>query len=189
MTNQKKRTRKAKTVAAKTFEQVVLEAFQATGELTGLGALADHCDETDRAEFATVLRAVMDGKTDPDAVRFFLANTNSIRNVGAPSLANWFTGAAHFADVEAWFDGLEDEGTAEVEWMVDEDADTSWMDEDEEPRELYGCIVRVRTEREDIEVESLWSIDLLRSPFHSDRDPYCRIVEAELKAELRARLA
>lgn len=64
-----------------------------------------------------------------------------------------------------------------AEWLVDDEADRSWMEADEDDgRTMYGCIVW----HEEGYNTSLWSIDLGAD----GDDDYKRLVEAELATEL-----
>jgi hypothetical protein len=85
-------------------------------------------------------------------------------------------GARKLARAEEW---LEEQNGYEVNWMEDDDADRSFLDDEESGREddgrvLYGCVVTLPDGRKD----SLWGIDL--GPEGSLSDPYCRVVKAEL---------
>jgi hypothetical protein len=82
-------------------------------------------------------------------------------------------------------------GAAAVEWQDDEIPYDPGLTSEEEARRLfetgkwtgpYGCRVRVATARLDDEEEtSLWGI--VTGP-EGERDPYRRVVEAELASEL-----
>lgn len=159
-----------------------LRAFLASGDVGNLLPLADFADETGRPDFAETVRRVISGDVDAGAVRFFLKHGSAYgsENLGA----SWLLGAVHYADIETWFDGMD----GVTEWEIDEDG------RDEEEGVMFGCVVGIQCGNGDDEThretESLWAIGLNGDPWDNprDRDPYCRVVEAELKSQLRARL-
>lgn len=79
--------------------------------------------------------------------------------------------AKALADAEAW---LHSQYEYSVQWVEDRDVDRSGIDHN---GPLWGCIVTV-----DGRDESLWGIDLGEN---GARDPYRRVVESELAAELK----
>jgi hypothetical protein len=99
--------------------------------------------------------------------------------------------AAELVRSEAWANFERDNGRLTVEWVDDNDADLSWADEstladiDAGTYAVLGCVVTYHaplawsgatTER----FESLWGI-VVTGP----NDPYCRVVAAELCAQVR----
>ncbi len=159
-----------------------LRAFVASGDVGHLLPLADHAEETDRHQLAYRARRVIQfARALAEPVRFFLEHGNALNGP-----ANWFAGALHYAEVELWFADLEAEGRAQVRWVDDPDADRSWMDEaDDHDAPAYGCIVELLDDGEPTgEGESCWGTFLATYPTGPGRDPYARVLEAELKSEL-----
>jgi hypothetical protein len=173
-----------------TIETGCLQAFLASGDVGHLLPLADHFAETDREGAADTVRRVIAGDVAAGAVRFFVQNG---RRCGH-GVANWLAGAVEFADVEAWFDSQEG---AEVFWAEDDDADRSWMDDtsEDDERPLWYCNVTISPDADTATGTVGWvlgGINIAGSPHDEGfnrRDPYCRVVEAELKSKLYARLA
>lgn len=98
--------------------------------------------------------------------------------------------AAQLARVESWARFEQERGSLVVEWVEDDDCDTSWADEQtlDELRSgllvALGCVVTysrplawsgATTE----EHASLWGVVV-----RGINDPYCRVVAAELCSEL-----
>ena len=164
-----------------------LQAFLATGDVGHLLPLADHFAEVGLEAASATVRRVTDGEVSAEAVRFFMKHCG--RDTLSTSAGMWlqFTcDGIKYADAEAWFEELEEDGRATVTWERDEESER----ENEADGEIYGCVVAIWTDATQTmtgATESLWNIELDTSrPFQ--RDPYARVVEAELKDELRRRL-
>lgn len=159
-----------------------LEAFLASGDVGHLLPLADYADETDRPALAEDVRAVLAlAPEQAEAVRFFVRHAGYSYGAEGPT-AGRIRGALELARAEEWFAGLED---GHIEWEVDFDAMAA-PSGDEEPRMYYGCVLTV----DGTDQESLWNVDLAGDPwprYNPARDPYARVVEAELAALLYAR--
>jgi hypothetical protein len=84
---------------------------------------------------------------------------------------------------------LSDSGSS-VEWVEDDDPDTSWLDQDgwedhkaAHERGEYVFMGAILRDPDGAVLKSLWGIDL---PADWYRDPYRRVVEAELASEAGA---
>lgn len=109
-----------------------------------------------------------------EAVAFFLEHAGWSYNPRTETAEDGRRrGAEDLADAEAW---AESRGL-EVDWMADNDADTSCAcGEDHGP--AYGAVLRAEDRTA---LESLWGITL-----DGWDDPYRRVVAAELALEARA---
>jgi GNAT superfamily N-acetyltransferase len=179
----KNRKRKAKT---ETFAQIVFRQFAEEGEVTGLGALADWYDEQgQKPELASLLRSVLAGERDSEAVQFFWQNAGWGYDPKKETAEEGrFRVACSLADAEEWLEEQGEEGR--VIWEEDETADRSWMDDDD-GRTLWGCDVVVEVDGKEYDA-GCGGID-----FGPDDDPYTghpygRVMVAELASEVKERI-
>ena len=184
-----KRRPRGKAVKARTLEQVALDEFASTGEVSGLGVLADWVEENhpERGEYANQLRAVLVGDVDARAVRFFCRNAGCSYMPGEQTLEQGrLMGACDLARAEAWLEELKTDDLAVVEWEEDPDADRSHLEEDD-GRAFWWCLVVVTDENGKEYSDSLCGIDLGADcgPWNG---PYARVVVAELASEAWARM-
>jgi hypothetical protein len=99
-------------------------AFGETGDVTGLGALADALDERgERPEFAALLRAVADRRDR--AIRFFWLHAGCSWNPATETEEQGrLRGAVELADAERWLE----ENDGSVEWRIDDEYDPADCD-------------------------------------------------------------
>jgi hypothetical protein len=163
--------------------QAAFRDYATTGETIGLLALADYLDERgERKAFAKLLRRVAK-RRDPD-IAFFYAH----HGVCFTDLAIGLRSAVDLAKAEDWREDHDAEmigsslGAVWVEWEQDDDYDPT--DADVPMPEIgWGCTVRVCDGANWGPRFSLWSITFAGDGWLPDRDPYKRVVEAELCLE------
>lgn len=159
---------------SKTLPEIVFQKFRDSGDVTGLGVLADWYEERDeKPELVALLRSVFSGERHAESVQFFAYNTSGACNPAVETQEEaTFRYACRLRDAEEWLMMQDD---AEVDWMTDTDADRYGIEHD---GPLWAVVMVGGGER-----NSLGGID-----FAEDGDPwtddYARVIEAELALEL-----
>jgi hypothetical protein len=198
MTGEKKR-RKGKAKTARTLEQVALDAFAATGDVSGLGVLADWVDEfqPERGEFAAQLREVMAGTIGADAVRFFWSQGGTSYDPTTETMEQGrFRGACELAAAEEWLTtrcgsewGGYEVGDLIVRWEQDDDYSADDYEPETMPQIAWVCLIQRFESRARFTGREVWHTlaSLGAVTFdgdgYPDGNPYKRVVEAELASE------
>lgn len=173
---------KRKPKPARTLSEVVFQEWEATGEVTGLGVLADwHQEREEKPELADLLRCLMGDVERAEAVRFYYTHagcgynpTEQTKEEGA------VLNAVQLADALEWFGRMDAQDLVRVNWEIDAYADRDWMDPDD-GRPLWVCWVDAYESGRWEGKASLGGIDL--GPSWGEGQTYRRAVEAELLAE------
>lgn len=157
-----------------TLSEIVFAQFAETGDVTGLGALADYHQERDeKPEHVALIRSVLSGVRDVEAVRFFMTKAGcSYRPDSETKEEGWLRVACRLADAELWLNSQYD---ASVDWNTEDELGRDHIEHD---GPLWCCDVKACGEW-----ESLGAVDFGEegSPY---TDHYARVVEAELALQL-----
>ena len=173
----------------KSFEQVAIGDFLETGEVSGLLALADYLTERDeKPELVALIRSV-DSRSWED-VKFFAEHAGHSYRPGVESQEEGqLRGAIRLTHAENWLSermtGQDVIGSVDVEW--EEDANYDPMDYDDGynmPAVGWECQVWVYDGKRWVYEAGLSGITFAGDGELDLRDPYVRVVEAELALEL-----
>jgi hypothetical protein len=191
MTGQKRskgKGRKAKPVPSRTLEQVALDEFAGTGDVTGLGVLADWYDENDRNPAdAAQLRAVAADPVKAERVRFFYRNAGYHTGGDETEQVARFRCGLRLAAAEEWYDdnaaddyGEHGYGALRFMWHEGGVYDHDYSDM---PETSWVCVLQEYG-------SGGWQTQggIAGVTFGGDGapwgDPYKRVIEAEMAAEL-----
>ena len=167
-----------------TQDAAFLNAFIAGNEIT-LGVWADALEESGRVEIAGEVRtAFARGARYLERVRFFADQSGWSYDPKRESpKAGRVRSAIRLADAEEW---AESEGVA-FNWDEDTQPDRSGIDH---AGPIWECLAYPGDAYDVGPHESLSGVDLGESgyPTGPGRDPYARVVEAELAEQLREEL-
>lgn len=186
--------RKGKAQPSRTLEQVALEQFAESGEVSGLGVLADWVEENGgSAEYAAKLREVMSDPFKADAVRFFWEHAGYGHDPKTQTAEQGrFERACGLREAEEFFDDYEadeydtDPPTDALRYTWEIDADYNPNDYDYPGAEIgWACFLWAFDGRRWHVAEALGGIT-----FGGNGDPwgkgYMRVVEAELVSQYMA---
>jgi hypothetical protein len=180
--------RKERPAKARSFAAVALDEYMATGEVTGLLALADKIDEEGGpGDLSEILRVIGDRK-DPD-VLWFLKNA-AYRGDPAAGDAEPFRLGVRLADAEDWYQESywwrdqdprqdEDEGALRFAWEADPEYDPAEYDHPDMPPIGWDCTLYRWDGKEWAVLDALGAITF-DGDGRPDGKPYKRVVEAEM---------
>lgn len=169
-----------------TLEAKASVDFILTGEVSGLLALADLCDETGKAHYATMLRELAAAATLHAGTRFFCEHGYTAQDPRRETFAQAKLATSARA---AWWESRADirltDGSWRFTWEIDQDTDHGGSPP------LWVCNLASRYvpgNQGSVQwhyVDSLCGIDLGDSnpnliPRSVFGDPYCRVVQAQI---------